>query len=229
MTTPQLQAIYGERIDVRLKALFRHGFIDRPKAGRVFRLREGGGSNPLPLALSTRGAKAHPRLGQGAARVPDYSELNGGLSNFSLFIPHAVDVAEVYVAFRLAVLHHPNLRLVFTHELSPGQKARSLDIPGRKRSRVPDLNLGIQDAKAAAPSLFFIEMHRGTEPNERYAQPELQSLKAKYQDYLSYARAKRHIEQFGVTNFRVLTVTTGGEKNLSNIAKTAGEITRRKR
>ena len=88
-------------------------------------------------------------------------------------------MAEVYVAFRLAVLHHPNLRLVFAHEFLPGQKVQSLAIPGRKRSRVPDLTLGIQDTKAAEPSWFFIEMHRCTEPNERFAQPDLQSIKAK--------------------------------------------------
>ena len=29
-----------------------------------------------------------------------------------------------------------------------------------------------------------------------------------------------------MTNFRVLTVTTGGEKKSSNIAKTAGDVTR---
>jgi hypothetical protein len=130
MTTPQLQALYGDCVGVRLKALFRHGYIDWPKAGRFFRLREGGGSNPLPLALSTRGARAHPRLRSGATRAPDYTELNAELSNFSLFIPHEIDVAEVYVSFRRAVAHHPNFRLECAHELVPAQKARALSIPG---------------------------------------------------------------------------------------------------
>ena len=225
MTTPQLQALYGDRVDARLKALFRHGYIDRPKAGRIFRLREGGGSNPLPLALvnARRQSASAPR--NDAIRVPDYTELNAELSNFSLFIPHEIDVAEVYVSFRRAVAHHPNLRLECAHELAPGQKARALSIPGRKRSLVPDLTLSMCAENAAEPSLFFVEMHRGTEPNERFAQPELQSLKSKYEGYLSYARAKRHLEQFGVSNFRVLTITTGGERNLANIAKAAGDVT----
>ena len=60
---------------------------------------------------------------------------------------------------------------------------------------------------------------------DRYTQPELQSLKSKYEGYLSYARAKRHLEQFGVANFRVLTITTGGDRNLANIAKAAGDVT----
>jgi len=95
---------------------------------------------------------------------------------------------------------------------------------GRKRARVPDLTLGIRDAHAAEPSLFFVEMHRCTEPNERVAQPELQRLKGKFADYLAYARAKRHLEKFGVSNFRVLTVTGGGESKMENSANAAHNV-----
>ena len=74
------------------------------------------------------------------------------------------------------------------------------------------------------PCLFFVEVDRGTEPNVRRGSEEMQSLARKYDGYLSYARAKRSRAQFGIANFRVLTVTTGEERKAANVAETAGEV-----
>jgi hypothetical protein len=49
-------------------------------------------------------------------------------------------------------------------------------------------------------------------------------LARKYDGYLSYARAKRHVEQFGISNFRVLTVTTGKRRKTANVAETDGGV-----
>ena len=65
---------------------------------------------------------------------------------------------------------------------------------------------------------------RCTEPNVRYGANDLQSLSRKYDGYLRYARAKRHVEQFGIPNFRVLTITIGGDEKVANVAQTAGEV-----
>src|SRR5215207_1281576 len=77
MNTRQLQALYGANVDDRLKRLFLHGYIDRPKAQRVHRLREGGGSYPLVYALANPGARAlamHER--RPSATKLDWSETN---------------------------------------------------------------------------------------------------------------------------------------------------------
>jgi hypothetical protein len=73
----------------------------------------------------------------------------------------------------------------------------------------------------AAPdkeSLFFLEWHTGSEPNTRFLSPELEHLTGKYEGYLAYARARKSREQFGIANFRVLTVTGGGEAKMQHIA-----------
>src|SRR3712207_7474758 len=41
---------------------------------------------------------------------------------------------------------------------------------------------------------------------------------------ICYARSKRCLEQIGVSNFRVLTVTEGGEQKIENVAEAAGRI-----
>ena len=83
------------------------------------------------------------------------------------------------------------------------------------------------------PALFFIEVDRDTEPNERHGYrtvegggddfdaldvSEAESFGRKFDGYFSYARAERQREQFGTKNFRVLTITTGGEKKVLNLA-----------
>ena len=61
-------------------------------------------------------------------------------------------------------------------------------------------------------------------PNIRFRSPHLEHLAGKYERYLAYARAKRSLEQFGVANFRVLTVTDGGETKVRNVAETARDV-----
>lgn len=223
MTTQQFQAVHGPRITARLKLLFRHGLIERPKAGRFWRFREGGGSNALLLALAHRGAQVLAARGYPEALKRDWTELNRELSQFSPAIPHILDLASVKVAFRKAVNDVPGLELRQGFELSP---ERSLLVPGRDRRLVPDWTITLGMASAATdPSLFFIEKDKSTEPNRRYRSPGLQSLAFKFSGYLAFARARQHHRQFGLKNFRVLTITDGGETKMANVARTAFEVT----
>jgi hypothetical protein len=143
-----------------------------------------------------------------------------------MLIPHELAVADVRVAFQRACLAHPDLRLGHADELARGQNARALAVPEEKRSLIPDwifFILGTHRMISDA-SLFFLERDRSTEPNVRHSQDYLESLKRKYEWYLAYARAKRHVEQFGIKNFRVLTIVSGGEAKMRNVAKTAYEV-----
>lgn len=224
MNTRQLQALYGANVDERLKTLFRHGYMDRPKAQRIFRLREGGGSRPLVYALANRGARAITarRLRDAARR--DWSELNLGLSEFSPHIPHELAVADVYVSFRRSCASRA-LDLVHGDELAHGRDARALEVPGEEKLLYPDWIFALaQSDSVGEPCLFFIEADRGTEPNVRHRSPMLEHLAGKYERYLAYARAKRSLDQFGTANFRVLTVTDGEETKLRNVAEAARDV-----
>ena len=225
MNTRQLQAVYGRNVDERLKWLFRHGYIDRPKAQRVHRLREGGGSYALIYALANRGARAlvAKRLRPDAAKK-DWNECNLELSELSSRIPHELGIADAYVAFRRACVAR-GFDLVQGFELAPGKRARALEVPGEEKLLYPDWVFAVARRDAVGEeSLFFLEWHTGSEPNTRYRSPALEHLTGKYEGYLAYARAKRSREQFGIANFRVLNVTGGGEAKMQHIAQAAHDV-----
>ena len=101
--------------------------------------------------------------------------------------------------------------------------ADKLPVPELDREIEPDLSLFI-DGLISEPSFLTIEVDCVTEPNTRYSSYHLQSLRQKYESYQAYAAAKRHREQFGVNNMRVLTVTTGGDEKVEHLAETAYEV-----
>lgn len=225
MNTRQFQALYGRNVDDRLKRLFLHGYIDRPTAQRVHRLREGGGSYSLIYALANRGAQALVVSGRRPdARKRDWNELNLELSTNSSRIPHELGIADAYVSFRRACAARA-LDLVQGFELAPGKRARALEVPGEGKLLYPDWIFAVARRDATGEgSLFFLEWHTGSEPNTRYRSPALEHLSGKYESYLAYARAKRSREQFGVTNFRVLTVTAGGETKMEHVVQSANGV-----
>ncbi len=224
MNTRQLQTLYGANVPERLRFLFRHGYVDRPKAQRIFRLREGGGSYPLIYALANRGTHAITELGLRDASRRDWSELNLGLSQFSTHIPHELAIADTYVAFKSgAALRALSLRQ--GEELAEGRDARALEVPGEEKPLYPDWIFALgRTEKGSEPSLFFVEADRATMPNVRVASPHIEHLAGKYERYLAYARGKRSLEQFGIANFRVLTVTDGGGTKVENVARAAHEV-----
>ena len=117
-------------------------------------------------------------------------------------------------------------RVSSSNRASSFRAERSLLVPGRDRRLVPDWTITLGMAGSAnEPSLFFIEKDKSTEPNRRYRSPELQSLAFKFAGYLAYARARQQLRQFGLKNFRVLTITDGGETKMANVARTAFEVT----
>src|SRR5215207_7289656 len=160
MNTRQFQTLYGANVDARLKRLFLHGYIDRPKAQRVHRVREGGGSYPLIYALANPGARAlamHQRRPN--ATKLDWSDINRELSQFSSHIPHELGIADAYVAFRRACAARART-LVQGSELAPGKSGRALEVPGEEKLLYPDLIFAVvPNATLDDANLFFLEWH----------------------------------------------------------------------
>jgi hypothetical protein len=205
--------------------VFRHGYIDRPTAQRAHRLREGGGSHSLIYALANRGARALVARGlRPEAGKRDWNECNLELSKHSSRIPHELGIANAYVASRRACAARA-LELVQGFELASGRRGRALEVPGEEKLLYPDWIFAVGQSDATDEEcLFFLEWHTGSEPNTRFRSPELEHLTGKYERYLAYARAKKCREQFGISNFRVLTVTGGGEAKMEHIAKAANAV-----
>jgi hypothetical protein len=138
MNTRQFQLLYGANVDDRLKRLFLHGYIDRPTAQRVHRIREGGGSYSLIYALANLGARALAAKGlRPDAAKTDWNERNRELSKHSSRIPHELGIADAYVAFRRSCVARA-FDLVQGIELVQGQSARALEVPGEEKLLYPD-------------------------------------------------------------------------------------------
>src|SRR5688500_11013718 len=62
MSMRQLRIMFGGKVrgnfDDRIKLLFRAGYIARPRATRIWRYRDGGGSHSGILTLTNKGAQA---------------------------------------------------------------------------------------------------------------------------------------------------------------------------
>ena len=236
--TGQLQALYGDKMDDRLKRLFDAGYIDWPPVQKMWR-HPGSGSRPNAWALGNLGAWALVAEGRiTEARAKDWGENNRRLKRSSLFMPHTLAVNDVKVAFRVACMRR-GLMYIPGERLVRNGLARALDIPGRRRPLMTDDTFAIA-REGKEPALFFVEADRDTETNipgdtasERelvasdlwgsdwYGETTSESLLFKFEGYFGYARAQKQVEQFGIKNFRTLTITTGSEKRVLNIAKAA--------
>ena len=99
MHTGQLQALYGDKMDERLKRLFDAGYIDWPPVQKMWR-HPGSGSRPNVWALGNLGAwalVAESLITE--ARATDWNVNNRRLKRSSLFMPHTLAVNDVKVAF----------------------------------------------------------------------------------------------------------------------------------
>src|SRR4051812_28291007 len=220
MTTAHFQRLYGQRAVRDAQFLTERGYIEQPKAQWVWRRREGGGSRPKIHSLANPGA-ALLRALKLSTRKRDWAELNSHLSPawFVLNVPHELAVVDVRIAFRLGVAKRPDHQLLSTQALT-GSAIHSLKIPGREQHIFPDW-LPVIGHEECAPVVLANEVHRGTEPFIRRAQPELSDVYDKYDAYHVYASAERHLADFGTARFRVLTIVEGGEAMMRTAAQTA--------
>src|SRR3954447_18389680 len=101
-----------------------------------------------------------------------------------------------------------------------GRSPRSLIIPGRTRPLVTDHTLRIE---AARRCVLFIETDRGTEPYVRHDKNDLKSIERMVKGYLAYAASGMLPHEFDVEGdaWYQLTVTSGDEKRVEGIARTA--------
>jgi hypothetical protein len=93
----------------------------------------------------------------------------------------------------------------------------------RELALVPDKVFGLDDTIARKRSYFFLEADRATMPVQRTS-PAQTSMARKFITYYHAHRAGEHTRQFGIGNFRVLTVTSSRDRVASMIAA-AREIT----
>jgi hypothetical protein len=205
----------------RLKLLYHHGFLERPRAQLDYYQK--GGSSHMVYGLGNKGATLlRPDLVPGFGRVR-WGEKNRAVGR--IYLEHALLVSDVMVAIELACRQN-GIRLLTNHELLVADgitgKRRSFRWQAKISNRVklgviPDyvFALDFKDMSGASKrSFFFLEADRATMPvmRKNFSQT---SFYRKLRAYEATWSQSIHQTHFGFNRFRVLTVTTSSERVMS--------------
>ena len=203
-----------------LRSLFDHGYLDRPKSQLATMHDEG--PRPFVYGLGQKGARALRDYGDRIDSRVDWSEKNKRAG--ATFLAHTLEIADFMVSLELACRANGRASLVREEQLiaAAPDETRSAREPLRweavsveqgRRERwtvVPDGLFGLTFPDETA-AYFLLELDRGTIPISR-SRTDHRSIRRKLKTYYDGWRAQRHLEQFGVKQMRVLTVTSSRER-----------------
>ena len=193
----------------RLKLLYHHGYLERPRAQLEYY--ERGGARPMVYGLSNKGGTL---LEQELGTTATWSEKNQDVGR--MFLEHAILVSDVMVSIELACRQSGDVRLLYEDQLSlqskPNQFQWQVKVPdhGVTLGVIPDQVFALEytDHTGGMQRVyFFLEADRGTMPVVRSGLRQT-SFYRKLIAYEATWTQKVHQRKLGIHRFRVLTVTT---------------------
>jgi len=158
-----------QQLSRRLKLLYHHGYLERPRAQLQYY--ERGGSRSIAYGLGNKGG-ALLKQEIGLAVHPDsWSEKNHAIGR--VYLEHTLFVADVMVAIELACRKHGGIRLLYEDQLHSERQPFQWRVKiqnGWKFGVVPDRVFALEFPDASGQSqraYFFLEADRGTMPVTR--------------------------------------------------------------
>jgi len=189
----------------RLKLLYHHGYLTRPRAQLEYY--ERGGTRPMVYGLGGKGGKLLEReLG-----ITVSGEGNDdGVGR--IFLEHAILVSDVMVTLELACRKSGGIRLLYEDHLALQSFQWRVKVRdhGVTLGVVPDRIFALEYKDHAGEMqrvYFFLEADRGTMPVVRSGLAQT-SFYRKLIAYEATWTQKIHQRKLGIHRFRVLTVTT---------------------
>ncbi len=212
----------AKKLIERLGALYHNGYIDRPRAQLDYYATAG--SAPMVHALGNRGAEAlaaHDGIDRGQI---DWTWKNRGVGR--LFIEHTLLIADAMVAARCAIASRADVRLIDVQQMltaapeATRRAANPLKLAIRAQHAgqladlavIPDAVFGLDFTVERKRKYFFLEADRATMPVVRKDLDQTSYLRKLVTYLAGGGPANAFGAQFGVGNFRVLTVTTSPER-----------------
>jgi hypothetical protein len=201
----------SQQILRRLKLLYHHGYLARPRAQIDYY--HHGGSREIVYGLGNKSASIlKPELGEMFRQTP-WDEENGSVKR--IFLQHALLVSDIMVSIELAC-RQSEVRLLTEQDLATKNQPFRWNtiVAGQKLSAVPDRVFALEFKGAdrnLRRSYFYLEADRGTMPVIRKSLSRT-SFYRKLLGYEATWTQRIHEKQFGFHRFRVLTVTTGPER-----------------
>ncbi len=215
----QIVALIGgssQQLLRRLKLLYHHGFLERPRAQLEYYRQSG--SHHIVYGLGNKGGTLLKQEFGIALRRVSWGEKNRAVGR--IFLEHALLVSDVMVTIELACRKR-GFQLLTEKELAPPDKKQ----PFRWRVNINNrLQLGIIPDRVFALEIpdadgkrqrryFFLEADRGTMPVKRRNLSQT-SFYRKLIAYEATWSQNLHRTRFGFNRFRVITVTTSaGRRN----------------
>jgi DNA-binding Lrp family transcriptional regulator len=210
----QIIALLGgspQQVSRRLKLLYHHGYLERPRAQLQYY--ERGGSRSIAYGLGNKGG-ALLKQELGIAVHPDsWDEKNHVIGR--VYLEHTLFVADVMVAIELACRKRDGIRLLYEDQLALRSERQPFQWrvktrEGVKLGVIPDRVFALEypDQNAQPQRVyFFLEADRGTMPVVRSGLTQT-SFYRKLLAYEATWTQKIHQRHLGIHRFRVLTVTT---------------------
>jgi len=234
LSSAQLAALDGgssQNLLRLLRALFDHGYLDRPKAQLASMPIEG--PQAMVYGLAPKGARALREYGHRLNGGGDWTEKNKRAG--ATFLEHTLAVADFMTALELSCRARSDIDLIHEQEIiaaAPEETRRAREplrwvvSPEQHRNEtwsvIPDGSFALSFADGTS-SYFLFEIDRGTIPIVRNS-VDHRSITRKLATYWEGWRANRHVEQFGVKQMRVLMVTESPER-VSNMLSAIDKIT----
>lgn len=231
LTLPQIARLFSstsqKKISRRLYLLFHNGYLARPEFQRFDH--HSGGSSSAIHAITNKGR-------QYLARECDtrFKRIKNNTHRF--FVDHTLKTSDVMIAFETSC-QNQTLNLIYHDEVerrassSIKKQPNLLTWPTPLSWRFQDVTMWIEpdkifglQSKRLPATWFFLEVDAGTMPVARKVLFRTSFLRK----HLSYAvtyRDKLAHRNYGMKNFRVLTVTTSHER-ISNMIKAQNENTK---
>ncbi len=201
----------SQQILRRLKLLYHHGYLIRPRSQIEFY--HYGGRREIAYGLGNKGASLMKAEFGSMFRDVSWDEENGSVKR--VFLEHALLVSDIMISLELACRQN-DVRLLTEQHLAKGNLPFrwKMNLAGQKFSVAPDRVFALEFKGSDGilrRSYFFLEADRGTMPVVR--KNLLQT--SFYRKLLAYEATWAqgiHEKQFGFNRFRVLTVTTNSER-----------------
>jgi len=200
-----------QQLSRRLKLLYHHGYLERPRAQLQYYERNG--SKSIAYGLGNKGGLLLEQELGVAVRPVSQGEKNRAIGG--IFLEHALLVSEIMVTLELACRKRGDVRLLYEDQLSlhlerqPFQWWVTIQ-GGSKLGVIPDCVFALEypDRNGACQRVhFFLEADRGTMPVKRRNLFQT-SFFRKLLAYEATWTQKIHQRNLGIHRFRVLTVTT---------------------
>jgi hypothetical protein len=220
----------GQNLLRCLRILFDHQYLDRPYSQLAHV--PVSGPRPMVYGLGRRGAQA---LRDHSVHVDasDWTERNKRAG--AKFIEHTLAIADFMVELEIACRECGVIKLLHEREILANAPERTQKAREPLRLVVPGVGNKIGVSSVIADGLFglafpddtaayfLLEVDRGTMPVVR-SNFDRTSYRRKLLVYWEAWKKKLHIEQFGVSQIRVVTITDSA-KRVDNMLSVVAEIT----